>query len=85
MTNTTKNRLAVKAIVRRAAVAYTGCLLIAMLALLLSLKHGAGWRPLISLVPLLIILFGGVTYQFEKEFKKISANKNAEGDSAADR
>ena len=44
-------------------------------ALVISVSHGAGWRPVLAGMPLYVILFGGVTYQLIKELRAL---KNAE-------
>ncbi|WP_217589077.1 hypothetical protein [Burkholderia sp. GbtcB21] len=38
----------------------------------ISLAKGAGWRPLLIPLPLFILLFIGITYQFLKERRAIN-------------
>jgi NhaP-type Na+/H+ or K+/H+ antiporter len=56
-----------KKLIIRALVAYSGVMGVIAVALLISISHGAGWRPAMAGMPLYIILFGGITYQFVKE------------------
>jgi hypothetical protein len=51
-----------KALIKRAVFAYSGAIGLVVFALFISLRHGAGAKPLVILLPLFVIAFGGVTY-----------------------
>jgi hypothetical protein len=40
-------------------------------ALAISLSHGAGLKPLLILLPLFVIVFGGITYQLIKGIRAL--------------
>lgn len=69
--------LKLRALMKRAVIAYSGAVGVVAFALVISLAHGAGVRPLIILLPLFVVLFGGVTYQLIKELRAL---KKAEGE-----
>lgn len=58
--------LARRRLYKRAVVAYSGGAAMVLLALAISIRHGAGWRPVLAGVPLYVTVFGGITYQFIK-------------------
>jgi NhaP-type Na+/H+ or K+/H+ antiporter len=60
-----------KRLIQRALVAYLGAAGIVALALIISITHGAGWRPALAGMPLYVIVFAGITYQLIKEIVKL--------------
>ncbi|WP_107938078.1 hypothetical protein [Burkholderia sp. MSMB0856] len=58
-------------LVKRAIVAYSGAIGMVAFSAAISLSHKAGLRPLLILLPLFILVFGGITYQFAKEWLSI--------------
>ncbi|EUC17704.1 UNVERIFIED_ORG: hypothetical protein BDU10_7519 [Burkholderia sp. CF145] len=72
-----------KALIKRAVFAYSGAIGLVVFALFISLRHGAGAKPLVILLPLFVIAFGGVTYQLVKELRTLAREKRM-SDSAKD-
>jgi len=64
-----------KKLIRRALIAYTGAIGVVVVALVVSISHGAGWKPAMAGMPLYVILFGGITYQLIKEFRTLKRKK----------
>nr|WP_081053149.1 hypothetical protein [Burkholderia territorii] len=56
---------------KRAVVAYSGAIGIVLVALAISIRHGAGWRPALAGMPLYVTVFGGITYQLIKELRAL--------------
>jgi hypothetical protein len=60
-----------KRLVMRALVAYAGAIGVIAVAVLISVFHGAGWKPALAGVPLYVILLVGITYQLIKEGRQL--------------
>ncbi|EUC12604.1 UNVERIFIED_ORG: hypothetical protein BDU10_9599 [Burkholderia sp. CF145] len=56
-------------LIKRAVIAYSGALGIVALALVISIVHGAGWKPASAGMPLYVTLFVGITYQLVRELR----------------
>lgn len=65
--------LAHKRIYKRAVVAYSGGVGMVLFALAISILRGAGWKPVLVLIPLYIVVFGGITYQLVKELHALKS------------
>jgi hypothetical protein len=76
MTRSKNAQAKLRALMKRALTAYSGALGIVGFALAISVAHGAGLKPLLILMPLFVILFGGVTYQLIKELRELKKNKD---------
>ncbi|ANB70948.1 hypothetical protein [Paraburkholderia phytofirmans] len=75
MTRSKDAQAKLRALMKRALIAYSGAVGIVVFALAISIGHGAGLKPLLILMPLFFILFGGVTYQLIKELRELKKNK----------
>ncbi|HEF5786153.1 hypothetical protein KGP65_05085 [Burkholderia multivorans] len=62
-------------LIKRAITAYSGGIGMVVFALVISLSHGAGLKPLLILLPLFAIVFGGITYQLIKELRALKREK----------
>jgi hypothetical protein len=58
-------------LIKRAITAYSGGVGMVVFALAISLSHGAGLKPLLILLPLFVIVFGGITYQLIKGIRAL--------------
>lgn len=58
-------------LIKRAITAYAGGVGMVVFALAISVSHGAGAKPLLILLPLFVIVFGGITYQLIKEIRAL--------------
>lgn len=65
-----------KKITKRAITAYTGAIGMVAFASAISIGHGAGFKPLLILLPLFLFVFGGITYQFFKELRALKQNES---------
>nr|WP_083245617.1 hypothetical protein [Paraburkholderia nodosa] len=64
--------LARRRLYKRAVVAYSGGVGMALFVLAISIHHGAGWRPALAGIPLYLTVFGGITYQLIKELRALN-------------
>ncbi|WP_126282382.1 hypothetical protein [Burkholderia stagnalis] len=62
---------ALRKLLKRAMIAYSGAVGIVAVAVVISLTHGAGWRPALAGMPLYVTVFGGITYQLIKEWRAL--------------
>jgi len=71
---------ALKRLIWRALIAYSGALGIVALAVVISVVHGSGWKPALAGMPLYVTIFGGITYQLIKEWRalKREGSRNSE-------
>ena len=60
-----------KRLIQRALLAYVGATSIVALALVISISHGAGWKPALAGMPIYVIVFAGITNQLMKEIMKL--------------
>jgi hypothetical protein len=67
--------LKLRSLIKRALIAYSGAVGIVVFALAISLSRGAGVKPLLILLPLFVILFGGITYQLLKELRDLKRQR----------
>ncbi|WP_455313768.1 hypothetical protein [Caballeronia sp. KNU42] len=74
-----KQGRALKKIIKRAIVAYSAAVGIIALALVISIKHGSGWKPALAGMPLYVTLFVGITYQLIKELRALKREEQEEG------
>lgn len=65
-----------KKLILRALTAYVGAIGVVAVALVISVSRCSGWRPALAGMPLYVILFGGVTYQLIKEFRKLKKERD---------
>jgi hypothetical protein len=73
-----------KALFRRLAVGYLGVLGMIVVALFFSLTQGAGWKPVLTGVPVYLIFFAAITYQFIKELRALKREEESERSSQGD-
>ncbi|WP_176053970.1 hypothetical protein [Paraburkholderia caribensis] len=66
-----------KAILRRFSLAYLSIVAMMAFVLMVSLKRGSDWKVLLVGMPLFVIFFVGVTYQFVKEWRQIRPRSKA--------
>jgi hypothetical protein len=58
-------------IAKSAILAYLGGVGMVLFAFTISVYHGKGWKPLLVLLPLYIIVFGGIIYQVIKDIRAL--------------
>lgn len=80
MVNSNKNPRLQKRLIIRAITAYAGASSIIAIAVVISVARGAGWRPALAGMPLYLTLFGGITYQFVKEWRSLKRDRSEAGD-----
>ncbi|WP_139133412.1 hypothetical protein [Pandoraea sp. ISTKB] len=56
-------------LIKRVIIAYSGAVLIVLLAVLVSMVRGAGWKPALAGMPLYLTIFLGIAYQLVKEWR----------------
>lgn len=61
-----------KPIFKRAATAYLALLGLPGVILVFSLAQGAGWKPILAGMPVILTIFASITYQFVKELRAVS-------------
>ncbi|WP_412023907.1 hypothetical protein [Burkholderia cepacia] len=68
-----------KALLRRFVVGYLGIFGMVVIALAFSLLQGAGWKPVLTGVPIYLTFFVVVTYQFIKELRGLKREEEKVG------
>jgi hypothetical protein len=64
-----------KTIITRAAIAYLALLGLPGVILVFSLAKGAGWKPMLAGLPVILTIFVSITYQFIKELRAVDRRK----------
>lgn len=67
-----------KALYRKFARGYIGCICLPLLVLAFSLAQGGGWKPVLVGMPAYLTFFAGITYQFIKEFRALGREERGE-------
>jgi len=67
-----------KLIYRKFFIGYCSFFCIPFFFLSFSLLQGAGWKPIISGIPLYVTIFIGLTYQFIKELRALAREERGE-------
>lgn len=68
-------QLELRKIVKSAIIAYLGGIGMVLFPLAISIYHGKDWKVLLILLPLYIIVFGGITYQMIKDIRALKQEK----------
>ncbi|PMS13207.1 hypothetical protein FNF07_14210 [Trinickia caryophylli] len=64
-----------RSIVRRAVWAYVCAIGIPAVVLVFSYAQGASWRPVLVGLPIYLTIVGSITYQFAKELRALTREK----------
>lgn len=62
-------------LVKRAVIAYTGAVGMVVFAAAIAISRGVGLKPLLILLPLFLLVFGGITYQLIKEVRALKRSR----------
>jgi hypothetical protein len=63
------------ALIKRAIIAYTGAVAMVAFAAIVAVSRGAGLKPLLILLPLFVLVFGGITYQLIKDVRAMKRSR----------
>ena len=67
-----------KNIYRRAAIAYLALFGLPGVILAFSWAKGAGWKPVLAGLPVMLTIFASITYQFVKELRAVRSKEGKE-------
>lgn len=67
-----------KKMMLRAAIAYTALLGLPGVIALFSFAQGAGWKPILVGMPVILTIFASITYQLIKELRALGREERGE-------